>query len=97
MTELSVVHRTRLAATEPYSFGPRRRDIHRPRDPRVLGRPDDVPLKMRQFEMIAREMYGDPPPSPMQLRQRYGPWVGWWAYLSRTAAGWLPERALSPA
>jgi DNA-3-methyladenine glycosylase II len=57
---------------------------------RVLGRPDDVPLDMAQFTKVAARLYGDPPPSPAELRQRYAPWVGWWAYLARTAAGWLP-------
>jgi len=58
---------------------------------RVLGRPDGVPLEMAQFEDAARAVYGDPPPSPAELREAYGPWVGWWAYYVRTAKSWLPE------
>ncbi|MFC0532264.1 DNA-3-methyladenine glycosylase family protein [Phytohabitans kaempferiae] len=58
---------------------------------RVLGRPDDVPLEMAQFEDAARRLYGDPPPSPAELRAAYGPLVGWWAYYARTAASWLPQ------
>jgi DNA-3-methyladenine glycosylase II len=57
---------------------------------RVLGRPDDVPLEMAQFTKVAAELYGDPAPTQDELRARYGPWVGWWAYLARTASGWLP-------
>jgi DNA-3-methyladenine glycosylase II len=59
---------------------------------RVLGRPDDTPLEMAQFTRLAHQLYGDPPPSPAQIRERYSPWVGWWAYLGRTAAGWLDLR-----
>jgi DNA-3-methyladenine glycosylase II len=55
---------------------------------RVLGRPDDVPLEMAQFVNTARTIYGDPPPSPAEIRGRYSPWTGWWAYVSRIAAGW---------
>jgi DNA-3-methyladenine glycosylase II len=57
---------------------------------RVLGRPDDVPLDMAQFTKVAARLYGEPPPTPAELRQRYAPWVGWWAYLARTTAGWQP-------
>lgn len=60
---------------------------------RVLGRPDDAPLEMAQFALAARAVYGDPPPTPGEIRERYDPWVGWWAYLSRTALDWLPEPA----
>jgi DNA-3-methyladenine glycosylase II len=60
---------------------------------RVLGRPDDVPLEMAQFEDAARTVYGDPPPSPAELRAAYGRSVGWWAYYVRTARSWLPEDA----
>jgi DNA-3-methyladenine glycosylase II len=56
---------------------------------RVLGRPDDVPLEMTQFTKVAAEVYGEPAPTPDELRARFGSWVGWWAYLARTAAGWL--------
>ncbi len=52
---------------------------------RVLGRPDDVPLEMPQFASVTAEIYGSPPPDPATLRERYGPYVGWWAYLCRTA------------
>lgn len=58
---------------------------------RVLGRPDDAPLEMAQFESAARAVYGDPAPSPAELRDHYGPWIGWWAYYARTASAWLPE------
>jgi DNA-3-methyladenine glycosylase II len=54
---------------------------------RVLGRPDDVPLEMTQFTSVAAEIYGESAPGPAQLRERYGPYVGWWAYLCRTALG----------
>jgi DNA-3-methyladenine glycosylase II len=65
---------------------------------RALGRPDDVPLEMAQFRRAAEAIYGDPPPSPDDLRGRYGPWVGWWAYLARTAASWVaPEARREPA
>jgi DNA-3-methyladenine glycosylase II len=57
---------------------------------RALGRPDDAPLELAQFTLAARAVYGDPPPSPVQIRDRYHPWVGWWAYLTRTALDWLP-------
>jgi DNA-3-methyladenine glycosylase II len=54
---------------------------------RVLGRPDDVPLEMAQFTSLAAAVYGaDATPSPAVLRARYGPYVGWWAHLCRTAA-----------
>jgi DNA-3-methyladenine glycosylase II len=61
---------------------------------RALGRPDDVPLKMPQFTGAARAVYGANPPSPDQLREWYGPYVGWWAYLCRTGLGWLDQVAL---
>jgi DNA-3-methyladenine glycosylase II len=54
---------------------------------RVLGRPDDVPLEMAQFSSMTAEIYGSAAPSPAQLRERYGRYVGWWAYLCRTALG----------
>jgi DNA-3-methyladenine glycosylase II len=54
---------------------------------RVLGRPDDVPLEMTQFTSAAAEIYGGSTPTPTQLRERYGPYVGWWAYVCRTALG----------
>lgn len=54
---------------------------------RVLGRPDDVPLEMAQFSAVTREVYGPAAPEPAALRERYGPYVGWWAYLCRTALG----------
>ncbi|MGI5247059.1 hypothetical protein [Dactylosporangium sp. CA-139066] len=58
---------------------------------RALGRPDAVPLEMEQFVNIAVSVYGDPPPAPSELRERYGPWVGWWAYSCRTALAWLDQ------
>ena len=54
---------------------------------RVLGRPDDVPLEMTQFTSAAAEIYGTSAPTPAHLRDRYGPYIGWWAYLCRTALG----------
>lgn len=59
---------------------------------RALGRPDDAPVEMAQFTLAAQAVYGDPPPRPAEIRERYGPWVGWWAYLVRTAAEWLPAQ-----
>ncbi|MFD0748116.1 DNA-3-methyladenine glycosylase family protein [Phytohabitans flavus] len=58
---------------------------------RVLGRPDGAPLGMAQFEDAAREVYGDPPPSPAELHEAYGSSIGWWAYYVRTARSWQPE------
>jgi len=58
---------------------------------RVLGRPDGAPLEMAQFEDAARLVYGDPPPSPAELREAYGSSIGWWAYYVRTARSWQPE------
>ena len=56
---------------------------------RVLGRPDDAPLELPQFtEQIARVYDPAPPPEPAELRDRYGPYVGWWAYLTRVALGY---------
>jgi DNA-3-methyladenine glycosylase II len=52
---------------------------------RALGRPDDVPLEMAQFASIAAEIYGPAAPGPAALRARYGPYIGWWVYLCRTA------------
>jgi 3-methyladenine DNA glycosylase/8-oxoguanine DNA glycosylase len=63
---------------------------------RVLGRPDAVPLEMAQFSRVASAVYGDPAPSPRQLRERYGATIGWWAYLARTAIGWLPTESRAP-
>lgn len=62
---------------------------------RALGRPDDAPLELAQFTMAARAVYGDPPPSPAEIRERYRPWIGWWAYLNRTAVDWLPAEQAS--
>ncbi|OLB73538.1 MAG: hypothetical protein AUI14_25925 [Actinobacteria bacterium 13_2_20CM_2_71_6] len=56
---------------------------------RVLGRPDDIPLEMAQFTGVAEAVYGADPPSAQELREWYGPYVGWWAYLCRTGLGWL--------
>ncbi|MER7002067.1 hypothetical protein ABT297_03340 [Dactylosporangium sp. NPDC000555] len=58
---------------------------------RVLGRPDAVPLEMEQFVSTTTAVYGDPPPAPAELRERYGPWIGWWAYTCRTALNWLEQ------
>ncbi|GAA0740514.1 hypothetical protein Drose_03405 [Dactylosporangium roseum] len=59
--------------------------------PRVLGRPDAVPLELAQFRKVALDLYGEPTPTPAELRSRYGPWIGWWAYTSRTALSWLDQ------
>jgi DNA-3-methyladenine glycosylase II len=67
---------------------------------RVLGRPDDVPLELAQFSGVAEAVYGADPPGPALLRERYGAYVGWWAYLCRTGLSWLDRTAattLSPA
>ncbi len=64
---------------------------------RALGRPDAVPLEMAQFTGVAQAIYGDDPPSPVELRDWYGPYVGWWAYLCRTGLGWLNQNSLSAA
>lgn len=58
---------------------------------RALGRPDEVPLEMAQFGNAARAVYGAGAPSPAELRERYGAYVGWWAYLSRTGLSWLEQ------
>jgi DNA-3-methyladenine glycosylase II len=60
---------------------------------RVLGRPDDVPLEMTQFTSVTAEIYGPGAPTPAELRERYGPYVGWWAYLCRTALGARKRRS----
>lgn len=54
---------------------------------RVLGRPDDVPLEMGQFAQVVAEVYGPGTPGDA-VRQRYGSYVGWWAYFAKTALGW---------
>ncbi len=64
---------------------------------RALGRPDAVPLEMAQFTGVAQAIYGDDPPSPVELRDWYGPYVGWWAYLCRTGLGWLNQNSSSAA
>jgi DNA-3-methyladenine glycosylase II len=63
---------------------------------RVLGRPDGAPLGMAQFEDAARAVYGDPPPSPAELREAYGSSIGWWAYYVRTARSWQPLESRLP-
>ncbi|MDG4820384.1 hypothetical protein O7635_00775 [Asanoa sp. WMMD1127] len=55
---------------------------------RGLGRPDEVPLEMRPFRLAAEQVYGAPPPTPDELRARYGRHIGWWAYVTRTALPW---------
>lgn len=62
---------------------------------RALGRPDDAPVEMAQFTLAAQALYGDPPPRPAEIRARYTPWVGWWAYLVRTAVEWLPAQEVA--
>src|SRR2546421_1673518 len=64
---------------------------------RALGRPDEVPLEMAQFTGVSRAVYGDDPPGPVELRDWYGPYVGWWAYLSRTGLGWLNQDSVASA
>jgi DNA-3-methyladenine glycosylase II len=63
---------------------------------RVLGRPDDVPLEMAQFTRVAEALYGDPAPTADALRERYGRWIGWWAYLARMGLGWLGQPDSQP-
>jgi DNA-3-methyladenine glycosylase II len=63
---------------------------------RVLGRPDDVPLEMTQFQAVTREVYGPRTPAPAELRDWYGGYVGWWAYLCRTGLSWLDRTAGVP-
>ncbi|WP_433056067.1 DNA-3-methyladenine glycosylase family protein [Dactylosporangium sp. CS-033363] len=58
---------------------------------RVLGRPDAVPLEMEQYRHTARAVYGEDAPSPDELRERYGPWIGWWAYTCRAALTWIDQ------
>ncbi|WP_433613274.1 hypothetical protein ACQP2P_03700 [Dactylosporangium sp. CA-139114] len=58
---------------------------------RALGRPDAVPLEMEQYAHTARAVYGAAQPSPDELRERYGPFIGWWAYTCRTALTWLEQ------
>jgi DNA-3-methyladenine glycosylase II len=60
---------------------------------RILGRPDDVPVELAQFSRVAATLYGEPPPSAAQLRERYGQYLGWWAYLSRMGLGWIAADA----
>jgi DNA-3-methyladenine glycosylase II len=60
---------------------------------RALGRPDDTPLEMAQFTGVAEAVYGADPPTPQELREWYGEYVGWWAYLSRMGLGWLERDA----
>jgi DNA-3-methyladenine glycosylase II len=55
---------------------------------RALGRPDEVPLEMRQFRLAAEQVYGAAGPAPDELRARYGRHIGWWAYTARTALPW---------
>jgi DNA-3-methyladenine glycosylase II len=64
---------------------------------RVLGRPDEVPLEMAQFTNAAAEVYGTGGPTPGQLRARYGPYIGWWSYLCRTALGHRRRASSAPA
>ncbi|WP_433214218.1 DNA-3-methyladenine glycosylase family protein [Dactylosporangium sp. CS-047395] len=58
---------------------------------RVLGRPDAVPLEMEQYRHTARAVYGEDTPSPDELREWYGPWIGWWAYTCRAALTWIDQ------
>lgn len=60
---------------------------------RVLGRPDDAPLEMAQFSSVTAEIYGSSAPSPAELREHYGAYVGWWAYLCRNALAIRRRRA----
>ncbi len=54
---------------------------------RVLGRPDGVPLDMVQFADVVARVYGAGTPVDA-VRERYGPHVGWWSYLAKTALAW---------
>lgn len=64
---------------------------------RVLGHPDRAPLEMQQHLNAAAAIYGDPCPSPGELRDWYGETIGWWAYTARTALDWIErdQRAAS--
>ena len=64
---------------------------------RGLGRPDEVPLEMRPFRLAAEQLYGAPPPTPEELRARYGRHIGWWSYVTRTALPWAEEPVPAPA
>jgi len=55
---------------------------------RVLGRPDSASLEMRQFRDVVEAVYGPGTPSSV-VRDRYGQYVGWWAYYARIGLGWL--------
>jgi DNA-3-methyladenine glycosylase II len=63
---------------------------------RVLGRPDHVPLEMSQFTTMAEHLYGPEVPSAAELRIRYGPYIGWWSYLCRTALGLRKRQTARP-
>ncbi|GIF68893.1 DNA-3-methyladenine glycosylase 2 family protein [Asanoa ishikariensis] len=63
---------------------------------RGLGRADEVPLEMRQFRLAAEQLYGTPAPSPADLRARYGPHIGWWSYVTRTALTWTQAPVPTP-
>jgi len=63
---------------------------------RGLGRPDEVPLEMRQFRLAAEQLYGTPPPTPDDLRARYGRHIGWWSYVTRTALAWSETPVPAP-
>jgi DNA-3-methyladenine glycosylase II len=63
---------------------------------RALGRPDDAPLEMTPFRSVTREVYGPRAPEPAELRDWYGAYVGWWAYLCRTGLSWLDRTAGTP-
>jgi DNA-3-methyladenine glycosylase II len=53
---------------------------------RVFGRPDDVPLEHPNFAAVTTRVYGPgAEPSPAELRDRYGPTIGWQSYFCRLA------------
>ncbi|BCJ37625.1 DNA-3-methyladenine glycosylase 2 family protein [Actinocatenispora thailandica] len=51
---------------------------------RVLGRPDRLPIGMPQFADVAARLYG-PGTSIDAVAERYGRYLGWWAYYAKTA------------
>lgn len=63
---------------------------------RALGRPDSVSLAMPQVHDVVAALYGPGTPATV-VRDRYGPYVGWWSYYTRIGLGWLdmpiPRRA----
>ncbi|BCJ28251.1 DNA-3-methyladenine glycosylase family protein [Actinocatenispora sera] len=55
---------------------------------RVLGRPDRLPIAMPQFADVAARLYGADT-SIDAVAERYGRYLGWWAYYAKTALAGL--------